>query len=67
MANAKTLAHFDSKLKTSVVVDASPFALGVVLVQGDRVVAYEHRGLTDIKCRYSQTERDAVAIVWACT
>jgi len=49
MANAKTLAHFDSKLKTSVVVDASPFALGAVLVQRDRVVAYGHHGLTDIE------------------
>ena len=60
MANAETLAHFDPKLETSVVADASPCGLGAVLLQNNRVVAYGHRSLSDIERKYSQTEREAL-------
>ena len=50
--------------------DASPVGLSVVLIQLQgvewRVIAYASRGLTDVERRYSQTEREGLALVWAC-
>ena len=70
MSQAQTLAHFDPKLGTRVVADASPFGLGAILIQvhgtSERVVSYGHRSLSAIERKYSQTEREALALVWAC-
>ena len=56
--------------KTRVITDASPVGLGVVLVQeqedGPRVIAYVNCSLSDVEHRCSQTEKEAVALVWAC-
>ena len=50
--------------------DASPVLLGALFIQLQgvewRVIAYASRGLTDVERRYSQTERKALALVWAC-
>ncbi|XP_011697755.1 PREDICTED: uncharacterized protein K02A2.6-like [Wasmannia auropunctata] len=52
------------------VFDANPVALGAVLTQletnGWRVICYASRGLTDCEKRYSQTEKEALALVWVC-
>ncbi|MCG8032064.1 MAG: RNA-directed DNA polymerase, partial [Candidatus Thiodiazotropha taylori] len=70
LANADTLGYYDVNAKTQVITDASPVGLGAVLVQeqegGYRVICYASRSLTDIERRYSQTEKEALAIVWAC-
>ena len=34
--------------------------------QNGRLVAYASRSLTSVEQRYSQTEREAQAVVWAC-
>ena len=47
-------------------VDASPVGLAALLVQEKRVVVYGSRALSDVETRYSQTEREALAVVWAC-
>ena len=51
------------------IADASPVDLGVVLVQEQgeelRVISYASRSLSDTERRYSQTEKEAVANVWA--
>ena len=65
------MSYFDRQKKTEVIVDASPVGLGAILVQGNeseqkRVVAYASTTLTVVEQRYSQTEHEALAIVWSC-
>ncbi|XP_033725232.1 uncharacterized protein K02A2.6-like [Pecten maximus] len=71
LAQAETLGYFDKNAKTQVITDASPVGLGAVLVQESqsgesRVICYASRSLSDTEKRYSQTEKEALAIVWAC-
>lgn len=70
MGNLHTLAYYDKEAPTTVVADASPVGLGCVLYQVQngmpRVVAYGHRRLSDVESRYSQIEREALGLMWAC-
>ena len=69
MATPEVMKYFNSSLKTELIVDASPVGLGAILTQvtadgGTNIVAYASRSLTDCESRYSQTEREALAVVW---
>lgn len=73
LSSAPVLEYFDIDKTTQLYVDASPVGLGGVLVQTDkednskqRVIAYGSRSLTPVEQRYSQTEREALAVIWAC-
>jgi hypothetical protein len=72
LTNAKTLAYFDQDADTVLISDASPVGLGAILAQRQedcdqyRAVCYASRALSDVERRYSQTEREALGIVWAC-
>ena len=71
LVNAKSIAFFNPKADTRLIVDASPVGLGGILVQRQKdgnykPVYYGSRALTDVETRYSQTEREALAVVWAC-
>lgn len=70
LASAETLGYFDKEARTIVIADASPVGLGAVLVQeqggGHRVISYASRSLSNTERRYSQTGKEALAIVWAC-
>ena len=70
ITSASASAYFDVNSKTRIVADASPVGLGAVLTQLQgvewRVIAYALRGLTDVERWYSQIEREALALVWAC-
>ena len=64
------MAHYDPAAPTQLRVDASPVGLGAILTQTQlgvvRPVAYASRTLTAVERRYSQTEREALAVVWGC-
>ncbi|KAG7304923.1 hypothetical protein JYU34_010335 [Plutella xylostella] len=69
LTGIETLGYYDVKDKTQVIADASPVGLGAVLVQidcsGPRIIAYGNRTLTSCERKYSQTEKEALALVWA--
>ncbi|CAC5413315.1 unnamed protein product [Mytilus coruscus] len=71
LASAKTLAYYNSSAETHVIVDASFVGLGPILSQKQsdgnfRPVTFASRTLTDVEQRYSQTGREALAVVWVC-
>jgi hypothetical protein len=71
LVQSPALQYFDPSLKTEIHVDASPVGLCAILMQmnssGERhTVQYASRALTPVEQRYSQTEREALAVVWAC-
>ncbi|KAG5865353.1 hypothetical protein JTB14_037363 [Gonioctena quinquepunctata] len=64
-----TLSYFDPKKRTRLIADASPVELGAVLIQFEcdtpKVVSFASKGLSDTEKRYSQTEKESLALVWA--
>lgn len=68
--NVRRLGFFDPADGTELYVDASPVGLGAVLVQRDntgiaRIVSFASKGLTTSERTYPQTQREALAVVWA--
>lgn len=70
--NVTELAYFEPQRRTRVVADASPVALGAVLVQfkddeegRPLIISFASKSLTDTERRYCQTEKEALALVWA--
>ncbi|CAB4038802.1 Transposon Ty3-I Gag-Pol poly [Paramuricea clavata] len=65
------MAYFDQTKPTELITDASPWGLSAILAQNStqhddrRIVAYVSRSLSEVERKYSQTEREALAIVWA--
>lgn len=63
------LRHFEAGRKTRLVTDASPTGIGAVLTQLHRgewlPVRYISKGLSNCEQKYGQTEREALAVVWA--
>ena len=70
LAQVDILGYFDRTAKTKDITDVSPVGLGAVLVREQKgknhVISYASRGLSDIEQRYSQTNKEALGIVWAC-
>lgn len=67
---ATTLGYFSDSDKTILYTDASPNALGAVLVQesstrSPRIISFASKALTDTEKRYAQNQREALATVWA--
>ena len=64
------MSYFDPAKHTELHVDASPFGLGAILTQSTpghddaKVIAYASRSLTATEGKYSQTEREALAMVF---
>lgn len=70
LANAEVLGYYDKNAPTKVILDASPVGLGAVLAQEQngvyRPICYASRSLNDTERRFSQTEKEALSLVWAC-
>ena len=73
LANVPVTAYNDPDKDTEICVDTSPIGLGAIPAQtypdsGNQqvVVAYASRSLSDMEQRYSQNEREALAVVWVC-
>ncbi|XP_055621859.1 uncharacterized protein K02A2.6-like [Toxorhynchites rutilus septentrionalis] len=70
IANVGFLGYLDPKDTSILVTDASPTGLGAVLLQENqkrekRIIAFASKSLTDLEKKYFQTEREALALVWA--
>ncbi|MCG7883226.1 MAG: reverse transcriptase, partial [Candidatus Thiodiazotropha endolucinida] len=71
LTESSTLGHFRlDATRTQLVCDASNVGIGAVLIQeyGDqrKVISYASRTLSDVEKKYSVTEKEALAVVWAC-
>ena len=64
LVEESVMSYFDPRKKTEIIVDASPTGLGGLLVQEGKVLGYASRALSDVESRYSQTEREMLAVVW---
>jgi hypothetical protein len=69
----EAMGYFDENWQTELTTDAGPTGLGAVLAQKDpkdpskrKIILYASRALTEVEKRYSQVEREALAVVWAC-
>lgn len=72
--HVKTRGFFNGDDETWLCTDASPVGLGAVLVQegGEspgskkkRIIAFASKALTKTEAAYPQTQREALAVVWA--
>ena len=70
LCSAPLLKYPDYERPFCIATDASGYALGAVLFQkygeDEMPLAYASRKLRDVELRYSATEREALAVWWAC-
>ena len=60
-----TLTMFDTQKQVTLMCDASPVGVGAVIQQDDRLVIFVSKTLSSAERRYSQLEREGLAIVWS--
>ena len=60
------LAFYNPKNSLTLNVDSSSYGLGAVLLQNDRPIAYASRALNPTQQKYSQIEKETLAIVFGC-
>ncbi len=65
IANAAKRSYLDPEKPIVVQVDASGIGLGAVVLQNESIISLASRSLTAVEKRYSQIEREFLAIVFA--
>lgn len=66
ICNAPTLKVFDVNKEVSIETDASKYGLGCCLMQDGKPIYFASRSLSDTEVRYSQIEKEFLAVVFAC-
>ena len=72
LINPPVMCFYNPSAETKVIVDASSTGLGAILTQEQpngefKPASYDgSRSLSEVETRCSQTEREALAVVWAC-
>ena len=64
--NTPVLQYYDPKKELILNVDSSSVALGAVLLQENQPVAYASKSLTTTQKKYSQLEKETLAILFGC-
>ena len=64
LSKAPVLAFFDERQQTVLQCDALKSALGAVLLQNDRSIAYASRVLTPAETNYAQIEKELLAVLF---
>jgi len=67
LTSSPTLAIFDPSKPVSIHTDASKFAIGAVLMQDGRPIAFDSRKLSQHEINYPVREKEQLAIVFALT
>ena len=67
LSSAQALAYFNTKAETQIITDASPHGPGALIAQRQSTdnfqpICYASRALSDVERRYSQIERESLAI-----
>lgn len=71
LTSAPVLALYDPNKETKIAADASSYGLGAVLLQQEepdswKPVSFMSRSMTVTESKYSQIEKEALAVTWAC-
>ena len=64
ISSEAVLSYYDPTKEATLEVDASKVALGAVLLQNGRPIAYASKALTDTETRYANIEREMLAVVF---
>ena len=64
--NVPVLAYFDETKPIVLTVDSNSKVLGATIVQVGKPIAYASSALSETQQRYSQIEKDTLAIVFGC-
>lgn len=66
ISDKSTLRYFDTNKDITLEVDASLKGLGAAIIQDGKPIAFASKALTETQSRYSNIEREMLAIVFGC-
>ena len=70
LTSAEVMCYYNPITETNIIVDAGPKDLGAILSQKQKngqfkPISYSSRVLKNVESRYSQTEKETLAVTWA--
>ncbi|CAB4036898.1 Retrovirus-related Pol poly from transposon, partial [Paramuricea clavata] len=70
LTSTQVMAYFDTKKRSLVIVDGSPYGISAILAQKEhhsqqyKILSYASRALSPVETRYSQTDIEGLSLVW---